>query len=90
MPFFSKKHLVKFKYKKYTKNMKKIALKLIDIYQQLPLSSHSKCKFYPTCSNYAKEAIERFGIFKGGYLTIKRILRCNPFSKGGIDLVPKK
>ena len=69
--------------------MKKIILKLIDIYQKIPLSSHFKCKFYPTCSNYAKEAIEHFGIFKGGFFTIKRILKCNPFSKGGIDLVPK-
>ena len=70
--------------------MKKILLKLISIYQSLPLQSHSKCKFYPTCSNYAKEAITNFGAFKGSLLTIKRIFKCNPFSKGGIDLVPKK
>lgn len=70
--------------------MKKILLNLIKIYQMLPLSSHTKCKYYPTCSNYAKEAIETFGSIKGVYLTIRRILRCNPFSKGGIDLVPKK
>lgn len=70
--------------------MKKILLKLIEIYQMLPLSSHTKCKYYPTCSNYAKEAIEMYGSVKGIYLSIKRILRCNPFSKGGVDLVPKK
>lgn len=70
--------------------MKKILLKLIEIYQALPLSSHSKCKYYPTCSNYAKEAIETYGSINGVYLSIKRILRCNPFSKGGVDLVPKK
>lgn len=70
--------------------MKKILLKLIDIYQMLPLSSHLRCKFYPTCSNYAKEAIENYGSFKGMVLTIKRILKCNPLNKGGIDLVPKK
>lgn len=70
--------------------MKRILLKLIEIYQALPLSSHSKCKYYPTCSNYAKEAIETYGSIKGVYLSIKRILRCNPFSKGGMDLVPKK
>ena len=70
--------------------MKKILLKLIYFYQITPLSSHSKCKFYPTCSNYAKEAIEVHGSFKGIFLIIKRILKCNPFSKGGIDLVPKK
>ena len=70
--------------------MKKILLKLIYFYQAMPLSSHSKCKFYPTCSNYAKEAIEVHGSIKGLFLTIKRILKCNPFTKGGIDLVPKK
>lgn len=70
--------------------MKKLLLKLIDIYQKIPLSSHNKCKYYPTCSNYAKEAIEVHGSLKGIILTIKRILKCNPFSKGGIDLVPKK
>ncbi|MBE6156919.1 MAG: membrane protein insertion efficiency factor YidD [Firmicutes bacterium] len=70
--------------------MKKILLKLINIYQLMPLSSHSKCKYYPTCSNYAKEAIELHGSIKGIFLTIKRILKCNPFSKGGVDLVPRK
>ena len=68
--------------------MKKILLKLIDIYQKTPFKSHSKCKFYPTCSNYAKEAIERYGSFNGMRLTIKRIIKCNPFHKGGVDLVP--
>ncbi len=70
--------------------MKKILLKLIDLYQKTPLRSHSNCKYYPTCSNYAKEAISTYGSFKGGILSLKRILKCNPFSKGGIDLVPKK
>ena len=53
----------------------KILLKLIHIYQIMPLSSHSKCKFYPTCSNYAKEAINIHGAFKGSLLSIKRILK---------------
>lgn len=70
--------------------MKKILLKIIELYQKTPLSCHSKCKFYPTCSNYMKEAVEVHGTFKGLFLGIKRIFRCNPFSKGGIDLVPKK
>ncbi len=70
--------------------MKKLLLKLIDIYQSMPISAHSKCKYYPTCSNYAKEAINKYGAFKGSVLSIKRILKCNPFSKGGIDLVPNK
>ena len=70
--------------------MKKLLLKLIDLYQSLPLSSHNRCKYYPTCSNYAREAINTYGAFKGTILSIKRILKCNPFSKGGIDLVPQK
>lgn len=48
------------------------------------------CKYYPTCSAYAYEAIERFGAVKGTGLAIWRILRCNPFSKGGVDPVPNK
>lgn len=71
--------------------MKTILIKLIKLYQALPLHSHSACRFYPTCSNYAIEAIEKHGSIKGTYLTIKRILRCNPFNKkSGIDLVPPK
>lgn len=71
--------------------MKTILIKLIKFYQTLPLHSHSACRFYPTCSNYAIEAIEKHGSIKGTYLTIKRILRCNPFNKkSGIDLVPPK
>ena len=68
--------------------MKNLLLKLINLYQITPLSSHSKCKYYPTCSNYAKEAITKYGALKGTFLSFKRLLKCNPFSKGGIDLVP--
>ena len=68
--------------------MKKISIKLIKLYQKIPLSSHNSCRFYPTCSNYAIEAIEKYGFFKGWFLAIKRIIRCNPFSKGGFDPVP--
>jgi len=46
------------------------------------------CRFYPTCSQYALEAIERFGTFRGSLLAIWRILRCNPYCKGGFDYVP--
>lgn len=68
--------------------MKKLLIKMIEIYQITPLSTHSRCKFTPTCSEYGILAIEKYGAFKGTLLTIKRIIRCNPFSKGGIDLVP--
>ena len=46
------------------------------------------CRFYPTCSQYALEALEKYGALKGGYLSVRRVLRCNPFHKGGYDPVP--
>ena len=52
------------------------------------LKRYSTCKYYPTCSQYGLEAIEKYGAFKGGLLAVWRILRCNPFSKGGYDPVP--
>jgi len=45
------------------------------------------CRFYPSCSQYALEALEKYGVLKGGFMAIKRILRCNPFNKGGYDPV---
>lgn len=69
--------------------MKKILIKFINIYQKnISLWLQSKninCKFYPTCSEYTKQAIEKYGALKGIALGICRILRCNPFSKGGYD-----
>ncbi len=47
------------------------------------------CRYYPTCSVYSIEAIEKFGFFKGGFLSVRRILSCNPFGKGGFDPVPE-
>ena len=70
--------------------MKKILIWIIQLYQKIPFSSHNSCRFVPTCSNYAIEAIDRFGSIKGSYLTIRRILRCNPFGKSGYDPVPIK
>ncbi|MBE6144164.1 MAG: membrane protein insertion efficiency factor YidD [Firmicutes bacterium] len=70
--------------------MKRILIKLIKWYQKIPGNFHNNCKFIPTCSNYAIEAISEYGSIKGSLLTLKRILKCNPFSKGGIDLVPKR
>ena len=72
------------------KDMKKILLSIINLYQKIPGSWHNSCRFTPTCSNYAKEAIEIHGSLIGSFLAIKRILRCNPFSKYGYDPVPKK
>lgn len=69
----------------------KTLVRIIKLYQKMPLSSHSYCKFQPTCSNYAIEAIEEYGNIKGSYLAFKRILRCNPFNKkSGYDPVPLK
>ena len=69
--------------------MKKILLKLIDFYKKnisLWLESKNiKCKFYPTCSEYTRQAIEKYGALKGLILGIYRVLRCNPFSNGGYD-----
>jgi len=71
--------------------LKNILISFIKIYQKTPSSSHSMCRFQPTCSNYALIAIEEYGSIKGTYLTIKRILRCNPFNKkSGFDPVPIK
>ncbi len=70
--------------------MKYILIGLIRVYQLLPLKSHSKCKFIPTCSNYGIEAIKTYGSIKGVYLTIKRIIRCNPLNKGGYDPLIKE
>jgi len=47
------------------------------------------CKYTPTCSEYAMEAIERYGVLRGGAMSVWRVLRCNPFAKGGLDLVVK-
>lgn len=71
--------------------MKKLLLKMIRFYQRhiSPLTPPN-CKYYPTCSQYGYEAIERFGAFKGFFLALWRFLRCNPFSKGGYDPVPEK
>ncbi len=70
--------------------MTKLMIKIIKWYQKLPLSSHSKCKYFPTCSNYSIGVYQEFGFFKGTFYTIKRILKCNPFSKGGYDPIPKR
>ncbi len=67
---------------------RKVFIALIKFYQRAisPVFPHT-CRFYPTCSHYSIEAIEKYGIFKGGLMSIWRILRCNPFNPGGYDPV---
>jgi len=71
--------------------MRKILIAIIKVYQLFisPLS-RGKCRFIPTCSSYAIEAIDRHGVIQGLYLSAGRILRCNPFNPGGYDPVPEK
>ena len=70
--------------------MKKVLIFFIKLYQRYlsPLKGHGTCIYTPTCSQYAIEALEKHGVMKGSLLTIWRILRCNPFAKGGYDPVP--
>ena len=69
--------------------MKRILLALIDGYKLLfsPFFG-TQCRFYPTCSSYAREAIDTHGAWRGSWLAVWRILRCNPWHRGGVDPVP--
>jgi len=76
---------------------KLIAVKLIELYQKTLSPDHSWlsakyphgfCRFYPSCSQYTKESILKFGLMRGSFLGMKRIIRCNPFSKPKVDLTP--
>ncbi len=70
--------------------MKYFLLGMIKTYQMIPGPWHNMCRHTPTCSNYGIEAIIKHGSLKGSFLTIKRIVRCNPFGSYGYDPVPEK
>lgn len=72
--------------------MKRVCILMIKLYQRFisGLKRTPTCRFYPTCSDYAIEAYEKHGFVGGTYLTVRRVLRCNPFCKCGIDRVPEK
>jgi uncharacterized protein len=69
--------------------MKQLVILILKTYKKFisPVLPPS-CRFYPTCSEYAVEAVSRFGVIKGGLLSVKRLLRCNPYCRGGFDPVP--
>lgn len=87
-------YMIKRKKQELSNGLKKVILFLIRLYQKTfsPDTGWSSlkhpygfCRHYPTCSNYSYEAIEKYGIIKGVFLSIKRIIKCNPLSKGGYD-----
>lgn len=67
--------------------MKKILIFIIKFYRKYisPLKMRSTCRFYPTCSKYSLEAVEKYGAVKGSFLSFKRIIKCNPLHPGGYD-----
>ena len=70
--------------------MKKLLIWIIRLYQKVPGNFHNYCRHYPTCSNYAIDAINEYGSIKGSFMAIKRILRCNPFGTKEYDPVKRK
>jgi uncharacterized protein len=70
-------------------NAQTIVLALIRFYRRwISTALPSSCRFYPSCSQYTYQAIEKYGVLRGGWLGIRRISRCHPFNRGGFDPVP--
>ena len=68
--------------------LKKILIKLISLYQKISMLKPPVCRFYPTCSEYTKQAITKYGVVKGLWLGLKRISKCHPLNPGGYDPLP--
>lgn len=75
---------------KIAKLIQKLLVCLVMMYRRLisPILGQ-RCRFHPSCSMYAKQALGQYGVIKGGYLTTRRLLRCNPLHPGGFDYVPE-
>lgn len=71
--------------------MRRVIIKLIGVYRYLisPFLGNN-CRYYPTCSEYAQTSVERFGVFRGSWMAVRRISRCHPWHEGGVDPVPEK
>jgi putative membrane protein insertion efficiency factor len=67
----------------------RVLLAAVDLYQRLRVGRVAPCRFYPSCSEYAKEALESHGAARGGWLAVRRVLRCRPLGPHGVDLVPE-
>lgn len=69
--------------------LRKLVVYIIKIYQRWisPLKIVPSCRFYPTCSQYAVDAVSKYGVLKGGFMALRRLLKCHPFHPGGYDPV---
>ena len=68
---------------------RRVVVRAIGLYQQVRAGRPSPCRYWPTCSAYAAEAVERYGVGRGGLLAVRRIARCHPFARSGVDPVPE-
>jgi putative membrane protein insertion efficiency factor len=68
--------------------VKRVFILIIKAYQKLSFGRRPVCRFYPSCSYYSIEAMQKYGVIKGGWLSVKRISKCQPFHPGGYDPLP--